>query len=107
MNSIKLVLLGAVLGMSGFASAEVPQSDTTREQRMSEALDKYHDSRNANPGPAARTEESIKRGAHKTGHAINRGAHKAADAVKHGAHKTGEAMHRVGEKIEGKDKPAP
>jgi hypothetical protein len=107
MKPIKLVLLCTLLGVSGLASAAEPQADTTREQRMSEALDKYHDSRNANPGPAARAEESIKRGASKTGHAIKRGAHKTADAVKHGAHKTGEAMHRVGEKIKGKDQPAP
>jgi hypothetical protein len=107
MKTIKVVLFCTALGLSGWASAAEPQTDTTREQRMSEALDKYHDSRNANPGPAARAEESVKRGMHKTGRAIKHGAHKTKDAVKHGAHKTGDAMHRMGEKMEGKDKPAP
>lgn len=107
MNPLKFSLLCAVLGASGLASAAEPLADSTREQRMSDALDRYHDSRNANPGPAARAEESVKRGMHKTGDAIKHGAHKAADGVKRGAHKTGEAMHRAGEKIEGKDKPAP
>jgi len=102
MKSLRLTLLAMLLGASGIALAAEAQTDTTREQRMSEALDRYHDTRNANPGPAARTEESMKRGMGKTGHAIKRGAHKAADAVKRGAHKTGEAMHRAGEKIEGK-----
>lgn len=104
MKPIKLVLLSALLGASGIAFAAEVSSDAGRDQRMSEALDKYHDSRNANPGPAARTEESVKRGVSNTGHAIKHGAHKVAHAVKHGAHETGEAMHHVGEKMKGKDK---
>ena len=101
MKPITLVLISALVGACGIAVAQTP-SDAGRDQRMGEALDRYHDSRNANPGPAARTEESIKRGASKTGHAIKRGAHKVAHAVKHGAHETGEAMHKVGDKIKAK-----
>jgi hypothetical protein len=74
---------------------------------MNEALDKYHDSRNAQPGPAARTEESIKRGAHKAGQAIKHGAKKVGHAVGTGIHKTGEAIHHTGEKLEDKTSDAP
>ncbi len=104
MNTCKLTLLAALLGACGLASAADPGSDAAREQRMNETLARYHDSRDASPGPAARTEESVKGGLSRTGHAIQRGARKMGHAVRHGAHETGEAMHHVGRKIEGKDK---
>ncbi|CAN5375605.1 hypothetical protein BH11PSE9_BH11PSE9_33480 [soil metagenome] len=104
MKTLKISLLAAMIGASSFAFAADMGSDAARDQRMSEALDRYHDSRNASPGPAARAEESMKRGAHRTGEAIKHGAHRTGEAIKHGAHKTGEAAHRMGEKMEGKPK---
>ncbi len=109
MKTLKISLLAAALvassiGASSLAFAADMGSDSARDQRMSEALDRYHDSRNPSPGPAARAEESMKRGAHRTGEAIKHGAHRTGEAIKHGAHKTGEAAHRMGEKMEGKPK---
>lgn len=104
MNTCKLALLAALLGVCGLASAAEPGSDAARQQRMNETLDRYHDSRNPSAGPAARTEESVKAGMHRTGRAIKHGAHKVSHAVRHGVHETGEAIHHVGEKMEGKGK---
>jgi hypothetical protein len=104
------ILVAAATGLL-FTSTLVAAADTTptttREDRMNEALDRYHDSRNANPGPAARAEESIKRGAHKTGQAVKRGAKKAGHAVGTGLDKTGQALHRAGDKIKGKTETEP
>ncbi|HEY8707207.1 MAG TPA: hypothetical protein VIM34_04340 [Burkholderiaceae bacterium] len=104
MKTYKLALLAALLGACGLASAAEPGSDAAREQRMNETLARYHDSRNPSPGPAARTEESVKTGMSRTGHAIKRGARKVGHAVRHGAHETGEAIHHVGQKMEGTGK---
>src|SRR5487761_2424697 len=106
MKTYKLALLAALLGACGLASAADPGSDAAREQRMNETLARYHDRRDPSPGPAARTEESVKGGMSRTGHAIKRGARKVGHAVRHGARETGEAIHHVGRKIEGKDKNA-
>jgi hypothetical protein len=102
MKAITLIMGAALISASSLVVAAEISPDTTREQRMNEALDRYHDSRNAQPGPAARTEESIKRGAHRTGEAIEHGAKKVGHAVSRGVHKTGKAIHRTGEKIEDK-----
>ena len=102
MQTLKLSICAALTAASTLAFAYEPE--TTREQRMSNALDRYHDSRNPNPGPAARTEESIKRGVGKTGHAIKHGAQKAGHAVSRGAHKAGDALRNTGERIEDKVK---
>ena len=106
MKAITLIIASTLVAASGLAAAAV-DPDAAREQRMNEALDKYHDSRNAQPGPAARTEESIKRGAHKAGQAIKHGANKVGHAVGTGMHKTGEAIHHTGEKLEDKTSDAP
>ncbi len=106
MITYKLALLTALLGACGLASAADPGSDAARDQRMDETLVRYHDSRDAAPGPVARTEASAKSGMTRTGHAIKRSARKVGHAVRHGAHETSEAMHHVGRKIEGKDKNA-
>ncbi|CAN5896103.1 hypothetical protein BH11PSE8_BH11PSE8_12270 [soil metagenome] len=113
MKTLKISLLAAMLGASSLALAAEMGSDAAREQRMTEALDRYHDSRDASPGPAARAEESMKRGAHRMhqdmkhgahrmGEGMKHGAHRTGEAMKHGAHKTGEAAHRMGEKMEHK-----
>jgi hypothetical protein len=104
MKNLQIALLAVLMGVSGLALAAEPSYDQSREQRMNDALDHYHDNRNPAPGPGARTEESVKGGATRTGHAIKRGAHNAGMAVRRGAHKTSEAIHHVGEKIEGKNK---
>lgn len=105
MKAITLVMTAALVAASGLVAAAEIAPGSTREQRMSDALDRYHDGRNAQPGPAARTEESMKRGAHKTGEAIEHGARKMGHAIGTGVHKTGEAFHNAGEKLE--DKTAP
>ena len=97
-----ITLAAALVSLSTWAVAADPGYDAAREQRMNEALENYRDSRNPSPGPAARAENSIKRGAHKTGDAIERGAKKVGHAVGTGLHKTGEAIHHAGDKVRGK-----
>ena len=110
----RLVLLAALIGVSGAASAAY---SGTREDRMQAALDDYHngngknagstdrrytDPRNPSPGPAARAESSMKRGASDAGHSIKRGASKVGHAVGTGLSKTGEAIDHAGAKLKGK-----
>jgi hypothetical protein len=105
MNTIKLALAASLAALSLAAMAADPSSDAARQQRMDEALQNYHSSaHNSGEGPAARAEDSIKRGAHKAGAAIERGAKKTGHAIEKGVHKTGEAIHHAGEKIEGATK---
>nr|WP_145552499.1 hypothetical protein [Variovorax boronicumulans] len=118
----KLGLIAATtIALAGLLPAAQAQ-DTTREQRMDQALQNYRnangtggardaqpstyraaDPRNPQPGPAARAEQNIKEGAHNAGHAIKRGAHRTGEAIKHGAQRTGEAvgngMERSGDAI--------
>ena len=114
----KFTLAAALLGVavSGAALAADPDAEAARQQRMDEALANYRnhptgsatrpdDYRNPNPGPAARAEASIKRGAHRTGQALRHGAEKAGHAVGKGVRKTGEAIGRGGEKLEDAAKP--
>ncbi len=108
----QLVLLSALAGVSGAAFAA---DSGTRDERMQAALDDYHrsngtstrdmrytDPRNPRPGPAARAESSVKRGASDAGDAIKHGASKAGHAIGTGLHKTGEAIDHAGEKLKGK-----
>lgn len=109
-------LLAAVLAFAGIVPAAQAQDNmTTREQRMDEALRNHRSaaSKNPQPGPAARAEESVKRGAHRAGTAVRHGAQRTGDAIKHGAQRTGQAigtgvekagnaMERGGEKLKDK-----
>lgn len=98
-------LVIAASAASGMAVAQTTDTtDSARQQRMDNALDNYRSGRTGaardttdtrGMGPAARTEESIKRGARKTGHAIKSGAEKAGHAVAQGARKTGDAIKRA------------
>ena len=106
----KILLLAALTGASGVALADY---NGTRDDRMQAALDNYHrthgtadtrytDPRNPAPGPAARAESSLKRGASDAGSAVKRGATKAGHAIGTGLHKTGEAIDHAGQKLKGK-----
>ena len=107
MTHLKPALFAALLGVSAVSMAATVEYESTREQRMSDALDSYHSgaARNPSPGPVARAEESVKHGLKKTGQAMEHGAQKTGHAIEKGAHKTGEAIRRTGEKIEDKTKP--
>ena len=106
MKQLKLTLIVAMLGATccTAALAADPDSDPQRQERMDRA---YEDYRNPSPGPAARAESSMKRGAHRAGSAIKHGAQKAGHAVGKGVRKTGEAIGHGGEKLEGKSTPKP
>jgi len=96
MTHLKSALFAALLFVSAVSMAATVESGSTREQRMSDALDSYRSSalRNPSPGPVARAEKSVKHGLKKTGRVMETGGRK-----------TGEAIHRTGEKIEEKTKP--
>jgi hypothetical protein len=105
MKQLKMILIAAMLGATGTAAlAAEPGSDADRRERMDRA---YEDYRNQDPGPAARAENSIKRGAHRAGSAIKHGAQKVGHAVGKGVRKTGEAIGHGGEKLEDKSTPKP
>ncbi len=111
MKTTHLVLVAALASVSGAAFADY---SGTREQRMQAALDNFHkgsksggdrrynDKRNPSPGPVARAESSVKRGASDAGSAVKRGAKKAGHAVGTGLSKTGEAIDHAGDKLKGK-----
>lgn len=117
MDRIKLTLVAALLGVAaGTALAAEPESNTTRQQRMDDALQNYRSNQPSQPGRFERAENAVKRDAHKTGAAIKRGAHKTGEAIEHGAQKvghavgkgvdkTGAAIKRGGEKLEGASTP--
>ncbi|MGC3984327.1 MAG: hypothetical protein QM777_06120 [Pseudorhodoferax sp.] len=106
------LIAAATIALAGLLPAAQAQAqDTTREQRMDQALQNYRngnaapaardaqppayrsaDPRNPQPGPAARAEQNIKEGAHNAGAAVNRGAQRTGEAIKHGAQRTGEAV---------------
>ena len=105
MNRFRLTLTAAILGIASTAALGAdPAAETTRRERMDQA---YEDYRNPQPGPAARAENSMKRGAHRAGHAIRHGAEKVGHAVGKGVRKTGEAIGRGGEKLEDAAAPKP
>jgi hypothetical protein len=97
-------LVTALLAATSTAVLAQQSAEQARRERMDRA---YEDSRNASPGPAARAESSVKRGASKTGSAIKRGAQKTGHAVGKGVRKTGEAIGRGGAKLEDKSTPKP
>lgn len=98
MNRIRITLIAGMLGAAcGLALAADPATDSGRSERMDRA---YEDYRNPQPGPAARAENSVKRGAHRAGSAVKHGARKVGHAVGKGVRKTGEAIGRGGEKLE-------
>lgn len=123
-QSFKLIVLATALAAGTAAMAQ--DNTAPREQRMEEALQNYRnthstqpaqvtpaDPRNPQPGPAARAEESVKRGARNAGHAVKDGAQRTGAAIKHGGEragdavgrgveKTGAAIRRGGEKIQDK-----
>jgi folate-dependent phosphoribosylglycinamide formyltransferase PurN len=109
MKTIQLALSAVLLAASGAGMAAQATTDTTRDERMDQALQDYRSthpdsnvgSESSQPGVATRVENSVKRGAHRTGEAIKHGAAKADHAIRSGVHKTGEAVHHVGEKMEG------
>lgn len=109
MTHLRPAVFAALLGACAVSMAATVEYDSTREQRMNDALDSYHStaSRNPSPGPVARAEESVKHGLKKTGHAIEHGAQTTGRAIETGAHKTGEAIHCTGEKIEEKTQTKP
>lgn len=116
MNYPRHLTLLAVAGLLGLAqAANAYESTPPREQRMGEALQTYRDgtAKNPQPGPVARTEEDIKRGARNAGAAVKHGAQRTGEAVKHGAQragqavgtgveKTGDAIRRGGDKLKEK-----
>ncbi len=90
-------LIGAALVASSVVAIAADASvEAAREQRMDAALESY---RAAHPtegvGTFEKAENSVKRGAYRTG-----------QAMKRGAQKTGAAIKRTGEKIEDKVTPA-
>ncbi|KQP18164.1 hypothetical protein [Pseudorhodoferax sp. Leaf267] len=91
-HSLKLIVIAAALAAGSVAMAQ--DNTPPREQRMNEALQTYRDgtARNPQPGPAARAEESMKRGARHAGDSVRHGAHRTGEAVKHGAQRTGQAI---------------
>ncbi|MBS0447708.1 MAG: hypothetical protein JSR59_17340 [Proteobacteria bacterium] len=105
------------------ASTAIAQdmNDTTRQQRMDAAYQDFKSGQSSGTsssnmstshhmmhgtGSAARAEESIKRGAHKTGQAIKHGAEKTGEAVEHGVEKTKEAAHEAHQKMKGASEPS-
>jgi hypothetical protein len=100
MKSPTLAVFAALMAASTLTLASESDAQAARDQRMNDALDRAHDIRNRDSGPAARTENSVKRGVTKTGHAITHTAHKVGHTISTGAHKTGEAIHNTGERIE-------
>ena len=96
MSRTRIALIALCLSTaSSLAPAAETITESTRKERMDRA---YQDYRNPQPGPAARAESSIKRGAARTGTAIKTGAQMAGRAVGTGARKTGDAIGRGGEK---------
>jgi hypothetical protein len=94
MNTFKFAFGAVLLASSLVAVAAESPTDTSREQRMDDALQRYRDAHpDTGAGPVARAEESMKRGLRKTGQAIKHGAQATGHAVKHGAHKVGQAIH--------------
>lgn len=87
---IKSIVIATAMAASSIAFA---QDTAPRDQRMNESLQTYRD-KNPQPGPAARAEESMKRGARNAGSAVKHGADRTGEAVKHGAQRTGAAIKR-------------
>lgn len=92
-----LMALGSALPL---AQAQTYGDTAPRDQRMNEALENYRGAaaKNPQPGPAARAEESVKRGARQAGAAVKHGAQRTGEVIKYGAQKTGKAVGSAAEK---------
>jgi hypothetical protein len=102
-----VVLATTLAGASSLALAADP--DSSRQDRMDSAYDNYRNdphynhagntsmsgTEHSSGGRFERAENSVKRGAHRTG-----------DAIKNGAHKTADALRRTGDKIKDKITPS-
>ncbi len=108
MRSVIVALLATLTPLAAsIATAQDSTQDPGRQQRMDAAYQDYR----SNPHPsgegrAARAEDSMKHGMHKTGRAIKHGAQKTEEAVEHGAHKAKEEMHKAGQKMKGASEPS-
>lgn len=107
MNNFKIIAAAVLVSAAGSVFAAEPTSyDSTRQQRMDEALDHYREGQGTNstakPNLAERGANALKRGAHKTGNAIERGAKAVGHAVGTGLHKTGDALQNGGERLQEK-----
>jgi hypothetical protein len=91
-HTLRLTLGALLVAVSTAGMAEM-----TRQERMDEALQNYRTNGNE-PSRMDRAENSVERGAKKTGNAVERGAKKTGNAVEHGAKKTGQAVGRGVEK---------
>jgi hypothetical protein len=98
-----VTLLGSVLLALSAGAQAAEYGDTTRDQRMDSALQNYRDPhRNDQPGRFARAENSVKRGAHRSGNAVKSGANKVGHAVANAGRKTAGALRNTGDKIHDK-----
>ena len=113
MNKLQLTAIAVLLGTCA-AAVNVSAAETTREQRMDQAMKDYQSKprdtttrhttesrRDAGAGPMARGEESVKRGARRAGAAIKSGAHKTGKAIQRGVTKAKNAIRRTGERMGG------
>ncbi len=106
------VIGSALLALSAAAQADAAYGTTTRDQRMDSALQDYRSTHSSStssmstsdqkPGRFARAENSVKRGAHRTGEALKSGASKVGSAVSKAGHKTADALRNTGDKIHDK-----
>ena len=78
-----LAIVGVALASACMGSMAADMtSQTTREQRMDDALQGYRSTHpDTNAGPVARAEESIKHGAERAGHAISNVGDKIEDKI--------------------------
>jgi len=114
MNKLKIAVAVALLGI-GPATLTATAAESTREQRMEEALQSYRSGsprdggsaqvdagqRDSGAGPVARTGASINRGATKAVNSIESGVRRAGNAVARGADKATGAIRRTGERMGG------
>jgi Ni/Co efflux regulator RcnB len=105
MKTTKFLLSAALVAASAAAMADTATTNTSRDDRMNEALQNYRSgdtTANSSASTSRGDKNAFERGVDKTGNAIKRGAHKTGNAIKSGAHKTGDAIERTGEKIKEK-----
>lgn len=108
MNVLKTTLLAALVGASTLALADVPVTNTTRDQRMDQALQDYRSGQSTGSmsrstaapkeGRWQQTKERFKSDAHNAGQEIKETSKDAGHAVANGARKTGHAIHKGADK---------
>ena len=124
MKKTSLWICAAMLSAASTLAAADQPGQTSRQERMDEALENYRaahgngsasDTMNtssndssasncndySNGGTFARAESAMKRGACKTGRALERGVKKTGHAIGTAGRKTGDAIRRTGEKMGG------